>query len=104
MLGTFEKHTLCSFKFGKIIFGLSLSLEFIFELDNLLKYILRQIDFRASLGAPLKKLFLQKNVALAILYHPVFENLEKVEYQAFYSHFRKTGFKHQSGQIFKVDF
>ena len=29
-----------------------MSFEFIFELDNLLKYIIRQFDFRASLGAP----------------------------------------------------
>ena len=56
------------------------------------------------LEAEFEKVVLTKSVALAMLYHTDFENLEKVEYQAFYSHFCKTGFKHQSGQIFEVDF
>ena len=60
--------------------------------------------FFNPLETEFENVVLTKNVALAMFYHTVFENSEKVEYQAFYSHFRKTRIKHQSGQIFKVDF
>ena len=60
--------------------------------------------FFDPLVAEFEKVVFTKSVALAMFYHTVFENSEKVEYQAFYSHFRKTRFKHQNGQIFKVDF